>query len=272
MIASLVFLASVVAPAARIEALVERAPMQPSAEGRNVVDTSKQCTADMRWCLQLSQRTGNAAELTVFDATQGDRSEGWTYSIAPQPGGWRDASLRLWPQIVREVFVEDGKVSREAIDVGVVVATSTMYSGGGGQAERLTLYRLDSSGYGKPPIGDVLSLPLMGRLMIRACFSERDYEDRRGACHDTYDFDATLALDLKSRASPPRLVYQTRAVSTPGGSRRANDNGGKRLTDAELAPRIDHACSYLRIVSFNPVTERYEFDRPGPDCSDYTVP
>jgi hypothetical protein len=272
MIVPLVFFASVVAPTARIEALVERAPMQSSAEGRTDVDNSVQCTADKRWCLQLSEPIGDAAKLTVFDGRSGERREDWTYAIAPKPGGWRDASLRLWPQIVREVFVDDGKESREAIGVGVIVAMSTMYSGGGGQAERLTLYRLTPSGYGKPPIGDVLSVPLTGRLMIRACFSEQDYEDRRGACHDTYDFDATIALDSKSRASPPRLFYQTKAVSTPGGSRRANDNSGKRLTDVDLAPRIDHACSYRRIMSFNPVTERYEFDRPGPDCSDYTVP
>jgi hypothetical protein len=149
---------------------------------------------------------------------------------------------------------------------------STMYSGGGGQAERLTLYRLQPSGYGKPPIGDVLSVPLTGRLMIRACFSEKDYEYRRGACHDSYDFDATLTLAPKGGENPPRLVYRTKAVSTPGGSRRANDNSGKRLAKNELTPRIDPECSYRRVVTFNPVTERYEFDRPGPDCSDYTVP
>src|SRR3546814_7438237 len=41
-------------------------------------------------------------------------------------------------------------------------------------------------------------------LMIRACFSEEDMKDRLEACHDEYDFGATLAVASMGGGAFPR--------------------------------------------------------------------
>ena len=147
-----------------------------------------------------------------------------------------------------------------------------MYSGGGGQASWLSLYRFPANRYGDPMMSEVLGVPIDASIMIRACFAEKDMALRRGACHDLYDFDATLTLGITAIGAPPVLIYQTKATAEPGNSRRSGDNSGTQLSAADILLRTDARCSYRRELTMNPVTGRYEFDRPGPDCSEYTVP
>jgi hypothetical protein len=250
------------------------------------VNSDTQCTADKRWCLQLSQDVDlNTASVNVYDGRKpldenGKAKDVWSYSVGDSPntpGGFDSASLKLWPQIIREPSSEparEGEEAGETVSIGILSMFSTMYSGGGAHSERLALYRFEHSPYGKPVQQEMLDVPWNAAVMIRACFSEADMENRNGACHDLYDFDATLKLDSAyPKDSPPRLIYQTKAIATPGNSRRSEDNSsGKKLSDKDILPRTDDECTYTRGVRYNPVTMRYEFDRPGPDCSEYTVP
>ena len=144
----------------------------------------------------------------------------------------------------------------------------------GGQAEEVTLYRVPDKADGTPPLVELLSLPLNTALMIRACFSEQDYENRRGVCHDDYDYKASITFaPRQDKMALARLIYRATTITMPRSSRRSKDNSsGRKLTAREIKPRTDRRCTYQRTIVFNPTTKQYEFDRPGPDCSEYTVP
>ncbi len=250
------------------------------------VNPELQCTADKRWCLQLSQDVDlNTISVSVYDGRKpldenGKAKDAWIYPIDAGPnarGGFDNARVNLWPQIIREPSSQparEGEEAGESISIGVLSFNNTMYSGGGAHSEQLELYRLEHSPYGQPEIQEMLDVPWNAAVMIRACFSEADMKNRNGACHDMYDFDAALTLDSAyPKDSPPRLIYETKAVATPGNSRRSEDNSsGKKLSDKDILPRADDECTYIRKIAYNPVTARYEFDRPGPDCSEYSVP
>ncbi len=263
----------------RIEALVSE-PVARTGEEEPSVNPDLQCTSDQSWCLQLSHDpTTESFSLDIFDGRARSNEplqplSKWTYPMgdASQSAGFDRSGFALWPQIIREPAMDAARA--EHLTIGLLATSTAMYSGGGGHGERLTLYRIDASSHGKPYLQEVLQVPLSANVLIRACFSEKDYEERRGVCHDEYSFDAKLSLDIKAkRTSPPQLIYQTTAVATPGYSRRSEDNLEKgRLSDEALKPRQDQQCSYRRIIAYNPVTARYEFDRPGPECSDYTTP
>ena len=108
--------------------------------------------------------------------------------------------------------------------------------------------------------------------MIRACFSEQSVKDRREACHDDYNFTATLSGAPDGTSELPALTYRSVATAYPRTARRSADNGGLRLKAADLVHEKDPLCSYERTLRYNPATSRYEMDRPAPDCSDYTTP
>ncbi|NKG34474.1 hypothetical protein [Acinetobacter junii] len=67
---------------------------------------------------------------------------------------------------------------------------SEMYSGGGASIERANFYELKDSGQTHRFIENY---PFSFNRMIRACFSERDYETSKGKCHD----EDSLSLDIR---------------------------------------------------------------------------
>jgi hypothetical protein len=278
MIAALLVMAAAVSPQGnRIELLIA----QPAKVARKAddppekVDALAYCTADKRWCAQLSHDIDlDWVRLQIFDGTKDAASSTFAKlpvgSLANEMGA---PTLRIWPRVIREAIpIENGEPDGESISVGVLASSSTMYSGGGASSDWLTLYRFQGSRYGDAKGEEVLGVPWRGSKLIRACFSEKDMEDRRGACHDDYQFEATLTVDPGHKTTPPRLIYNAVATNTPGSSRLDADNSGTKLSAADLATATDKTCTYRRIIGFNPATLHYEFDRPGPDCSDYTVP
>jgi hypothetical protein len=275
--------ASAVPPATRMEVLVDQTKAR--AKPDDALPPELSCTRDKRWCLELSRDVdANTYALNIFDGRKPRTADGKAQDVqsypvgsAPDEAGFEREGLRLWPQIIRETSAEtprDGEERGETISIGLLASSSTMYSGGGAQADRLRLLRFAYSPYGAAQMQEMLDVPYRGRIMIRACFADADFEKRGGACHDLYDFDATLVLDpQRAKNTPPRLIFQTKAVATPGTSRRSNDNStGKKLSPRDVLPALDSECTYRRVVAYNPATLRYEFDRPAPDCSDYTVP
>jgi hypothetical protein len=189
-----------------------------------------------------------------------------------------DEALRIgetaWPFIIRfaEPPADDQLAPSQAL-IGVQSHASAMYSGGGAQVTQLTLYLAQVSPIHQSAL-EVATLPMSGSVMIRACFSEEDYRVSGGACHDEYDFNATLALDRGYSGAMPRFRFVTDATSFPGRVGRFEDNSSAgAMARRRLAGRaIDTECSYRRTIAWNPAVSRYEFNRPAPACDDYLVP
>ncbi|MFW1839824.1 hypothetical protein ACG9XS_14910 [Acinetobacter gyllenbergii] len=74
--------------------------------------------------------------------------------------------------------------------VAVIDTFSEMYSGGGAGIERASFYELKDSGNTHRFIENY---PFNFSRMIRACFSEQDYESSKGKCHD----EDSLSLDIR---------------------------------------------------------------------------
>lgn len=231
----------------------------------------RQCLPDGSLCLEipLDEASGEAGDLRL--SAPGIESAADSSFALPYTGD-DGQSLALWPHLVAVPPPADAAPGYRQYLMGVIVGTSTMYSGGGGNGGRLHLLRLDTTPTSTRLGDEVLDVVWDSSLMIRACFSEADMKDRREACHDEYGFTATLTAAPSDGAELPALTYRAAASTYPRGVRRSADNGGLKLAPADLVRAPDPECSYARVLHYNPATSRYEMDRPAPDCSDYTTP
>ena len=215
------------------------------------------CTADRSLCVGLTQqsRDGEPVFRPVVRAPD-------ALPAAPDDASGEVEIYRPWVGLVR---LANGE--RLA---GVEMESRSLYSGGGGQASELRLYRLDANGdAGAAP---VLTVPLQGSLIIRACFSEQDMEQRAGACHDEYNFAAAL-IATGAAGEMPVLDYSTTATAYPRGASRSEDSLEKPpLKPADLVAVRDPKCSFSRRFTFDAAAGEYRPDRKLPDCSDYTTP
>lgn len=257
-------------------ALTAMQPAEPALVPLGIIENeggTRLCLPDRAVCFGLSEpQSGVVRELVVYrgDAGAPDRRLPIPY------GADNDESLTLLPMVVNFAWDLENSPASQAILIGVLSRRSTIYSGGGGESQRLHLRQI-SWGQGLPFMdqGEVLSLPWHTSLMIRACFSEADTDRRRGACHDEYSYAATLTLapDDDRSSEWPALLYTTQATAYPQTARRSEDSSDTRaLRTSDLSHWRDPECSYTRTLRYNPATERYEMDRPAPDCTDYTVP
>lgn len=230
------------------------------AEGENGA-----CLPGRTLCFQLQPIEGTT-DMALYVRSGSDSTD--QPRIYPFPGASDDTAMSytLWPSAIRTLV--DGE---SVWLIGIVERVSTMYSGGGGSASRLRLYQLPRSGQGALT-DDLLSVPIAGSMLIRACFSEEDMRRRLDACHDDYTFSATITAAGDDGAPLPALTYRTSATAYPRTARRSDDNSERPLRRSDLVRWSDPACSYTRILHYNRATLRYEMDRPAPDCSAYTVP
>lgn len=237
----------------------------------------RRCLPDRSLCLRLISNDENAQEPAELELA-GPASAGSEAPIATMPlplhtGG--RLGLSLWPQAIELPPRADAAPDEKGgLMIGVIEERSVMYSGGGGASQRLHLFEL-ARDYGLGQLmGERLALPLSANLMIRACFTEHDYRDRRGACHDEYSFAAELAPapDQPAISGWPVLRYSARAQGYPRVANRQKDSAGTRLSKGDLAWADDEQCTYQRSLHYNPASERYEMDSPAPDCSDFTAP
>ncbi len=243
----------------RLEALIEQSPGKPSDAD------AKRCTADKRLCVQVVHDDADSAPFIQVDSA-GQNPAAYRLAISDTPDASGDVSIAPWPHVVR--LADDNG----AILVGAEINVSTSYSGGGGYASELRLFEIVTDGSAFHD-HEVLSVPLAGSLMISACFTEQDQRRRLGACHDEYQFGATLGLDPAVRSRFPRLIYQTRATSFPGRVSRNKDSlEGPPLRERDLVTAVDHLCTYKRVFEFDAGQRVYVPDHSLPDCSDYTVP
>ena len=221
-----------------------------------------QCLPDHSLCLDVPPaEEGNGAGAVLRISSPGAEA----VSLA-LPEFAEAQSVELWPRLIR---AEDGA---NRYLVGILTGQTSMYSGGGGSASQLHLIELDARPNALRLSGEALDMPWSGSLLIRACFSEKDRKNRLEACHDEYDFGAALAAAPGGAAVFPTLSYRAVATAFPRTSRRSEDNSATKLKRADLVRAQDPACTYDRVLRYDPATSRYELDRPLPDCSDYTTP
>ena len=173
----------------------------------------------------------------------------------------------VWPMFVRRngFTPEQGY----AFLLGVVVQHQEGYSGGSADDHWLHLFSVDNPGSPKLRANEVLSVPLGGDKLVRGCFSEQDEAKRKGVCHDTFAYEASLRLDEANNSDWPVFVYQSEASVQPGMLTEVASVPERELTADELANKTDASCSFQRKLSFNAMSHRYEMDTPVPDCGRY---
>jgi hypothetical protein len=207
------------------------------------------CTADASICV-------GTAESDVIVTRDGKEIARWT----PDTEGG-DLTFAPMPALLR---LRDGRLL-----VGALGTRQTSYSGGGGSATEQVLALVEPGKAIKP----VLSVPDSGNLMIRACFDEKDFKHRAGACHDEYRFDGALAVAASVADGVPTLRFSMAASHYPRGvSRDADSLALPPLRKADLIWQDDPHCTYRRVFRFDAASDRYVPDAALPDCSDYTVP
>jgi hypothetical protein len=272
-------LSMVLALAAFTQAGATNSPHLPAmADLSPVSDTAQYCSAETGLCLTIlngDEDASSAPQLEFSGPNPDGGADQSTTLPLPLDPEFRQ-SLSLWPHVIRLPGDPEDAEGNQSMLVGILVNQSTMYSGGGGSAQRLHLIRL-RFGVGTPRLddGELLSVPWSASLIIRACFAEEDSDLRQGACHDEYRYNADLILarSARQKGELPELVYRTEATAFPKPARRDQDsNTLPPLRESDLNTLRDPECSYTRRLDYNPATERYEMDRPAPDCSSYTVP
>ncbi len=250
-------------PALLLAALLAVAAPSPDFETLEPVPAATQgeatpaCTADRRWCALIeADDADEQLVLRLYDGLPDSRSPVASHPIESEvsEGFWKPAAILR-------------RAGSDEIILGADMELQAMYSGGGGMSSHRTLIRFIP---GQTP-QEILTVPLSGSLMIRACFGEEDMKQRAGACHDEYEFDAELKAD--GDAFPPRLTYATTATTFPGRVSRNEDSlANPPLKPKDLVKAVDAECSVQRVFTFDPALSAYVPDAPLPDCGDYTVP
>lgn len=158
-------------------------------------------------------------------------------------------------------------VSQGSAIVGVIETATQSYSGGGGSASHLTLYRVANGA-----ATEIAKLPYAASLDIRACFDEDDTRQRMDACSDQYNFVSRVRLDETVTSGAPRIVLETAAGTFPGRVTRGDDSLQRpALTQADLVWAQDDVCSFRRTYSQS-TAGPYAPDAELPACSDYLEP
>jgi hypothetical protein len=246
-------LAAFLAAAAPSPAFEALEPIPAAAQGEAI----PACTVDRRWCALIeTDETQERQVLRLYDGLPGGRAPVASHLIESEnsEGFWRPSA------ILRRAESDD-------VILGADMELQAMYSGGGGMSSYRTLVRFTP---GAAP-QEMLTVPMSGSLMIRACFGEEDMKQRAGACHDEYEFNAELKAE--GDAFPPRLTYASTATTFPGPVSRNEDSLAKPpLKPKDLVKAVDAECSVRRVFTFDPAANAYVPDAPLPDCGDYTVP
>lgn len=272
--------------ASSLPAAADVAPVQQDAAGNRLEalllqgeqgadEPERYCTADGQWCVRALPATGEdqPAALEVAERA-GDDAEPKMRHVPIEVVD--DGDLRVWPFIVRlapgagQAVSDPQQAALQNVLVGGLVEARAMYSGGGASASTLQLARIRHLDDGIQVDADVLSVAWSANKMIRACFSERDFDQRAGACHDEYSFDAELVLATEGKDMPV-LRYRTEASNYPAGVSPQRDSlATGRLKKKDLRTEQDAECSYTRTFRFT--SGAYQPDQPLPECSGYTEP
>ncbi len=265
LLAALVMLGACARPAATSQAgqssPPQLAPAQlPQSDGAGnrmealTQQGSRWCSADGAWCLDLTDES----EPRVVSGAVARR--------LPAEG---DSAVAAWPFIIRAR--DAAPAGSGDVYVGLTQSAEQGYSGGGGTAVSVTIYKIATSSSGLRETA-IATLPLSSSITIRACFSPADEQRRAGACVDQYRFVSRVRLDEAVTSGPPNIVLETAAASYPGRVTRGSDSTTRPpLTRADLVWASDAICSFRRTYSptaAGPYAPNIEL----PACTDYLEP
>lgn len=223
------------------------------------------CTSDNEFCVELVYQKDNIPPILKITHIYGEESNA-SFELKEFSSETMNTSLTLWPHMLSLIDAKQGLI------VGIEEDVQAMYSGGGANASTLHLLHLYPAS-NSVKIREVLALPTYGSALIRACFAEQDYKQRRGACHDEYEFKSKLYLYKQQDAGFPKLIFQTRATSFPGHVSRLTDSlASPPLKKKDLVKVVDPECTFHRIFSFDLATGVYIPNKELPACENYTVP
>lgn len=239
-------------------------PLKVESQGA-LAASEQACSPDKRFCVELVYQQNDAPPQLKLLRMQGKDTDA-RFELPALKTEARNIQLALWPHVLTLADTAQGAL------LGVEENASAMYSGGGANASTLHLYRIYPNGKDMA-LREVLALPTFGNELIRACFSDQDYRERRGACHDESEFSSRISLDNQVMAGFPRLIYQTRATSFPGNISPMSDSRSRPARKTRsLVTVVDAECTFRRTISFNAITGVYAPDKPLPDCGQYVEP
>ncbi|NUG24362.1 hypothetical protein HUN15_16380, partial [Acinetobacter lactucae] len=141
------------------------------------------------------------------------------------------------------IFPKLFPLTQQRYAIAIIDQFSEMYSGGGANIERASFYELEESGNERLFIKNY---PFSFSRMIRACFSEQDYESSKGNCHD----EDSLSLDIRP-IKPLLWLFRYRyslSVSPASDSGEKSYKGSRNLNidlnKAPEQPNIPEAWNY----------------------------
>ncbi len=240
------------------------------------VSDERSCIDTLQLCFSVETEEDGQTSLKIGNLKQ-DANAIKTLAIPgigqEEDSGYDRSIVSIWPTLITLPEQKPADIRPSQFLIGILTRQSTMYSGGGASATQLHLFTFRRDN-GSPRFGaQLLTLPYGSGKMIRACFSEKDLKNRRGACHDEYQSDASIVLTGQDANGMPVLRYDYKAKNYPSFAKLSEDSTIRgRVKKKELVWADNPDCTYTRILTFNPTSGRYEMDRPGPECSDYDVP
>lgn len=152
------------------------------------------CKQVKDWCQQQTQwRSLKTADQNLWILS----SRNNIAQFKPSPMGFK--LIRKWSIVTVEseagnhkqyIFPKLFPLTQQRYAIAIIDQFSEMYSGGGAGIERASFYELEDAGNERLFIKNY---PFSFSRMIRACFSEHDYENSKGKCHD----EDSLSLDIR---------------------------------------------------------------------------
>jgi len=144
------------------------------------------------------------------------------------------------------IFPKLFPLTQQRYAIAIIDQFSEMYSGGGAGIERASFYELQESGNER---SFIKNYPFSFNRMIRACFSEQDYESSKGNCHD----EDSSSLDIRP-VKPMLWQFRYRyslSVSPASDSGEKSYQGTRNLNidlnKAPEQPNIPEAWNYAGI-------------------------
>lgn len=142
-------------------------PALPAQESMERLDNgARLCSADHQLCFAVSDGEQPQDRELIVTMIDGDGQPQSQQVLLPAQLQDQDvlmaSSIDIWAELIRLGDNAADPMSRHSALIGLIVSESRGYSGGGGQAQQLYLFRL-SYGPGTPVIGDeMLRVPLTG--------------------------------------------------------------------------------------------------------------
>lgn len=139
----------------------------------------------------------------------------WDFNAPPSKAGEEK-------NVQHSIFPKLFPLDQNRYAIAYLIERTEGYSGGGAQIQRANFIELKQKGQKDEFITDY---PFHLSQMIRACFSEEDYKNSEGHCHDFYNLDLDIRV-IKPMLWQFRYTYETKISP-------ASDSGEKSVKETK---------------------------------------